>query len=54
MRCEFISGDFAVVLYYKLKECMLAKLLQSYPTLCDTMDCSPPGLSICSSFPTTD
>ena len=23
-----------------------AKLLQSCPTLCDPMDCSPPGLSV--------
>ena len=23
-----------------------AKLLQSYPTLCDPMDCSPPGSSV--------
>ena len=25
---------------------VLAKLLQSYPTLCDPMDCSPPGSSV--------
>ena len=25
---------------------MHAKLLQSYPTLCDPMDCSPPGSSV--------
>ena len=26
--------------------CVLAKLLQSCPTLCHTMDCSPPGSSV--------
>ena len=26
--------------------CMRAKLLQSWPTLCDPMDCSPPGSSV--------
>ena len=26
--------------------CVCAKLLQSCPTLCDPMDCSPPGSSI--------
>ena len=25
---------------------MYAKSLQSYPTLCDPMDCSPPGSSV--------
>ena len=25
---------------------VLAKLLQSYPTLCDAMGCSPPGSSV--------
>ena len=27
--------------------CMHAKLLQSCPTLCDPLDCSPPGSSVC-------
>ena len=26
--------------------CMCAKLLQSYPTLCDPVDCNPPGSSV--------
>ena len=26
--------------------CVCAKLLQSCPTLCDPMDCSPPGSSV--------
>ena len=30
-----------------LRECVRAKLLQSGPTLCDPMDCSPPGSSVC-------
>ena len=28
------------------KRCLRAKLLQSCPTLCDPMDCSPPGSSV--------
>ena len=32
---------------FKLKSvCVLSKSLQSYPTLCDPMDCSPPGSSV--------
>ena len=27
--------------------CVCAKSLQSYPTLCDPKDCSPPGSSVC-------
>ena len=27
-------------------ECMYAKSFQSYLTLCDPMDCSPPGSSV--------
>ena len=29
-----------------LSACLHAKSLQSYPTLCDPMDCSPPGSSV--------
>ena len=29
-----------------LAHCMHAKLLQSSPTVCDPMDCSPPGSSV--------
>ena len=29
-----------------LHACLCAKLLQSCPTLCDPMDCSPPGSSV--------
>ena len=29
-----------------VEECVHAKLLQSCPTLCNTMDCSPPGSSV--------
>ena len=32
------------------KACVYAKLLQSCPTLCDPMDCSPPGSSVCGIF----
>ena len=30
----------------KVLTCVHAKSLQSYPTLCDTMECSPPGSSV--------
>ena len=29
-----------------LYACVHAKSLQSYPTLCDSVDCSPPGSSV--------
>ena len=32
--------------YSELNACVHAQLLQSYPTLCDPMDCSPPGSSV--------
>ena len=31
---------------YILEDCMHTKSLQSCPTLCDPMDCSPPGSSV--------
>ena len=31
---------------YKRSVCMCAKLFQSYPTLCNPMDCSPQGFSV--------
>ena len=34
--------DHGLTLYL----CVCAKLLQLYPTLCDSMDCSPPGSSV--------
>ena len=33
-------------MFYLCEKCMRAKLLQSCPTLCDPMDCSPPGSSV--------
>ena len=35
-----------VILRHKNYTCMRAKLLQSCPILCDSMDCSPPGSSV--------
>ena len=32
--------------WMKLKHCVHAKSLQSCPTLCGPMDCSPPGSSV--------
>ena len=43
------GGIFWIVLYkiyMSLYFCMCAKSLQLCPTLCDPMDCSPPGSSI--------
>ena len=37
------EGDFASDI---IRTCICAKSLQSCPTLCDPMDCSPPGSSI--------
>ena len=34
------------VLHIVQKLCVLAKLLQSFPILCNSMDCSPPGSSV--------
>ena len=33
-------------IYWPLLACMCAKLLQSCPTLCDSVDCSQPGSSV--------
>ena len=33
-------------IWMKIAAAAAAKSLQSYPTLCDPMDCSPPGSSI--------
>ena len=47
---EFNSGNVCcvtiVALVLRHSACMHAKSLQSCPTLCDPVDCSPPGLSI--------
>ena len=41
-----ISRDMQNILYINTPAHMHAKLLQSCPTLCDTMDCSLPGSSV--------
>ena len=41
-----ISLFILVVSVHILTHCMRAKLLQSCPTLCSPMDCSPPGFSV--------
>ena len=38
---QYSSSGFVSVLH-----CLHAKSLQLYPTLCDPMDCSPPGFSV--------
>ena len=40
----FQMGNLCIVLY--MLACVCAKSLQSCPTLCDPMDCSPPGSSV--------
>ena len=37
--------------YYENYACMCAKLLQLCLTLCDPMDCYPPGSSVHGDFP---
>ena len=41
-----MKGFFLRVLSFFLHVCVHAKSLQSCPTLCDPMDCSPPGSSV--------
>ena len=43
MISKFLSDDY---LHRLLNECLCAKLLHSCLTLCDSMDCSPPGFSV--------
>ena len=41
------NSFWCLILTYIFKHaCMCVKSLQSYPTLCDFMDCSPPGSSV--------
>ena len=47
--CSFRGLDLLVVTFmcvWLLIACVCAQSLQSCPTLCDTMDCSPPGSSV--------
>ena len=39
-KCQFVVDTF------KMSVCLLAKSFQSCPTLCDPMDCNPPGSSV--------
>ena len=39
------------VSYHVTRACVHARSFQSCPTLCDPMDCSPPGSSVHGSFP---
>ena len=43
-------GKIMPLLFNMLSACMHAELLQSCPTLCDPMDCSPPGSSVHGTF----
>ena len=39
--------DYALWFFFVcVRVCMHIQLLQSFPTLCDPMDCSPPGSSV--------
>ena len=42
----FILSFWKLAISFCLNEACCAKLLQSYPTLCRPMDCSPPGSSV--------
>ena len=39
LKCKYMRNWYS-------KKCMLAESLQSCPTVCDRMDCSPPGSSV--------
>ena len=39
-KCQFVVDTF------KISVCLLTKSFQSCPTLCDPMDCNPPGSSV--------
>ena len=41
LRSELLSGRLRIT-----NSCLSAKSFQLYPTLCDPMDCSPPGSSV--------
>ena len=43
---EQLTRSETLGMSYKSSLCMRAKLLQSYRTLCDPMDCSPPSSSV--------
>ena len=36
---------------YFIWNCMLCSVVQSYPTLCNPVDCNPPGFSVCGASP---
>ena len=42
----FLSAVFDWHLTFQLISCVFAKSLQSFPTLCDPLGCSPPGSSV--------
>ena len=44
--CELYMACYILSSSYSSGVCMHAKLLRSCPTLCDSMDCSPPGSSV--------
>ena len=51
VRQEMMAGGYPQVGFGLAQEevshaCVCAKLLQSCPTLCNPMDCSPPGFSV--------
>ena len=50
--CDWYSFKL-VNLICELELCMCAKLLQFYPTLCDPVDCRPPGSSVPGIFQAT-
>ena len=43
--CDDLKHSFKM-LYMDVYTCMHAKSLESCPTLCDCMNCSPPGSSV--------
>ena len=44
--CEFLLYSKVIQLYIHIHTCVLCLVTQLCPTLCDLMDCSPPGSSV--------
>ena len=45
--CKVLNSCIHIRLYTYMHACVHAKLLQSCPTLCNPVNCSPPGSSVC-------
>ena len=46
-----VTGYHYFFFFVSIKSSVLCLVTQSYPTLCDPMDCSPPGFSVLGNSP---